>query len=900
MAPPLLTTKLYIPPPRPNLVPRSRLIERLNEGLRLGHKLTLISAPAGFGKTTLLSAWITQYLIPNIQYPIPAWLSLDEADNDPARFFTYLIAALRQLDGGVGQATTSLLGASQTPPTESLGTTLVNDIAVMSTHCALVLDDYQLIHNPLIHDALGFLLDHRPPHMHLLIATRADPPLPLPRLRARGQMTEIRADDLRFTEKEAATFLNQALGLALDAEKVAALEARTEGWIAGLQLAALSMQNKEDVAGFVNAFSGSNRHIIDYLADEVLAQQPQEIRNFLHQTCILERFCAPLCGAVTKTAHSPTRSFADSPTRSFADSQMVLEYLESSNLFITPLDDERRWYRYHRLFADFLRTGLDPARAATLHQKAARWFEAHGLMPEAVGHALAAGDKSEAVRLIVPTANQALSDGELVTVLGWLDALPDEVVRANIWLASFKAWSLIVMGQVELGESYIQSAEALLGPDASPPDRGRVLSLRCLLVEPAEKIRIAQESLDLIGDADPLSRSNTLFMLADAKDAVGDVAGAVETFRQAYKVGHQHGFEIIAAVALGHLAISLNEQGKRREAVAVCQQGAAQYVDAQGRPFPIAGLIHIVLGDLAYEANELERAYHYIQTALELGKLSAVMIVVLYATEVLAKIQYALGDAEKALATIQEAQRLAHQLDEHTWADADAALEADLRLRQGDILSAERWAESTEFPTGKIPNINDRHKFPTRARLLLAQGHPEQARALLAQREELAKEDGRCRQLITIHVLQALAERMLEHKAAARTRMEQALRLAAPEGYVRALLDEGLAVAEILAQAKHIAPRFVDKLLAAFAPSPPHPHPHTLTAPHTPTLTEALSDRELVVLRLLATDLTAPEISEELGIAVSTVRTHIKHIYGKLGAHSRYEAVQRARKLDLF
>jgi LuxR family maltose regulon positive regulatory protein len=894
----LLTTKLHMPPPRSGLVKRPRLVERLDGGLRQDHRLTLIAAPAGFGKTTLATEWLYSKNKQVSSCSI-AWLSLDEGDNDPARFFTYLIAALRQLDAGVCQATQSLLGSPQMPPTESLATTLVNDIAAIPAPFVLVLDDYQLIHNTLIHDALAFLLDHQPPQMHLLIATRTDPPLPLPRLRVRGQMTEIRADDLRFTEEEAATFLSQALGLVLDAEKIAALEARTEGWIAGLQLAALSMQNKEDIAGFVNAFSGSNRHVIDYLADEVLAQQPKEMRDFLHQTSILDRFCAPLCDAVRKAVESADRQSDQSPLCPSADSQTMLEHLERQNLFLVPLDDRREWYRYHRLFADFLRTELAPEQSATLHLRAAHWLQAHDLLSEAAEHALASGDTSEAVRIIIPAANQALHYGELVTILGWLDALPDEAVRANGWLASFKAWSLIATGQTELGESYIQSAEATLGPDASPLDRGRVLSLRCPLAEPADKIRIAKKALDMIGDADPLSRSNTLFMLGDAQDAVGDVAGAVETFREAYQVGHQHGFDIIAAAALGHLAISLNEQGKRREAVAVCHRGAAQYVDAQGRPLPIAGLIHIVLGELAYEANDLDQANHYIQTALELGKRSAVMIVILYATEALAKVQYALGNVEKALAAVQKAQRLARQSGEHMWAEADTALEANLRLRLGDILPAERWAESTTFPTDKLPNLTDRFKFPTYTRLLLAQGHPEEARALLTQREELAREDGRCRQLITIHIQQALAEHKLGSEAKALEYLGRALHLAAPEDHVRAFLDEDPVLAQLLPHARHVAHGFVEELLAAFRVSEYGSMGEKLPHPHTHTLIEPLSQRELEVLRLLASDLSAPEIAEELVIAVSTVRTHVKRIYGKLDVHSRYEAVERAKTLRL-
>jgi LuxR family maltose regulon positive regulatory protein len=875
----LLTTKLYVPPPRSNLVPRPRLIERLDEGLGLGRKLTLVSAPAGFGKTTLVTDWLYSKG-EDISSRSIAWLSLDEADNDPTRFFTYLIAALRRLDGEAGQAAQSLLGAPQTPPVESLMTLLVGDLAAVPAF-VLVLDDYHLIHTSLIHDAVEFLLNYQPPQMHLCLATRTDPPLPLPRLRVRGQMTEIRADDLRFTAQEAAAFLDQALGLTLDAEKVTALEARTEGWIAGLQLAALSMQGKKDVAGFIAAFSGSNRHVIDYLADEVLAQQPDEIRDFLRQTGILDRLTAPLCDAVTGRD----------------DGDEMLRQLEQANLFLVPLDDRREWYRYHRLFADFLRTELEPAQSAALHLKAAHWFETHDLLPEAVrhvlAHAAATGDTDEAARIIVLAGARALSDGALVTLLGWLDALPDEVVRASGWLASFKAWSLFMTGRPEAGLSYVQATEASLGPDASPVDRGRVLSLRCAIADAQEVLRMAPEALDLIGDADPLSRTGTLFMLGDAQDAVGDAAGAVETFREAHHLGQQHGYQIMAAVALAHLAISINVQGRRREAFALCQRGARQYADTRGNPLPVAGLIYVVLGDLAYEANDLEQAQQYLQKGVELGQQSATTLVILYSLEALAQVQHAMGQEQEALATIQKAQELASQAGELEWRDAGAAIEAALRLRQGDTQTAARWAEKASLPLTEPLDQTRRHEYTTYIRVLLALDRASETQALLAKLERAARKDGRRRHLITIHVQQALAEQVLGNRAQALKSLEQALCLAAPEGYVRAFLDEGPALAKFFPHARHVAPGLVDRLLSEFEPRESLPHPHT------PTLVEPLSERELQVLRLLATDLSAPEIAEELIVAVSTVRSHIKHIYGKLDAHSRYEAVERARTLGL-
>jgi LuxR family maltose regulon positive regulatory protein len=525
------------------------------------------------------------------------------------------------------------------------------------------------------------------------------------------------------------------------------------------------------------------------------------------------------------------------------------------------------------------------------------------LLPEAVEHVLAhvaaTGETDEAVRITTLAGGRALSEGSLVTLLGWLDALPDEVVRANGWLTAFKAWCLLMTGQSEVAISYIQAAEATLAHGASPVDRGRVLSLRCAVSEAEDVLRMAPQALALIGDADPLSRTGTLFTLGDAQDAVGDVAGAVETFQECYHLGQQHGHQIIAAVALAHLAISINYQGRRREALAICQRGAERYADTRGNPLPVAGLLYVVLGELAYEANDLERALKHLQTGLELGQQSATTLVVLYSLEALAQVQYAMGQGQKALATIQKAQALATQAAEFEWRGAGAAIEAGLQLRQGDIQSAWWWAESIALPITAPLDQTRKYEYTIHIRVLLALDQANEAQALLARLERAAQEDGRHRHLLTIHIQQALAEHKLGSKAKALGCLERALRLAASEDYVRAFLDEDPAVAELLVHVKHIAPEFVDKLLAALNVSEPGSMGETPSYPRTHTLVEPLSDRELEVLRLMAADLSAPEIAEELVIAVSTVRSHIKHIYGKLDAHSRYEAIERARELDL-
>jgi LuxR family maltose regulon positive regulatory protein len=420
---PLLATKIYIPPPRPGLVSRPRLIRRLDEGLRLGHRLTLVSAPAGFGKTTLLSEWCA-----GCGRPV-AWLSLDEGDNDPARFLAYLVAALQTVEVDIGAGVVAALQSPQPPSMEAGLTLLINEMTTISDPFALVLDDYHLITAQPIQDGLTFLLDHLAPQMHLCIAGRADPPLPLARLRARGQLTELRAADLRFTPGEAAAFLNTSVGLNLSNAEVAALDARTEGWIAGLQMAALSMRGRQDLPGFIRAFTGTHRFVLDYLVEEVLEQQSPGIQRFLLKTSVLERLAAPLCDAVTAGS----------------DSRTILGQLDRDHLFLIPLDNERRWYRYHHLFADLLRSRLkqtDPDRAPILRRRASEWYEQHGLIVDAVSHAFAAGDIGQVARLVEGNVLAMMGHGELTTVMRWLDGLPAGMVRSRPWLSIARAWAL--------------------------------------------------------------------------------------------------------------------------------------------------------------------------------------------------------------------------------------------------------------------------------------------------------------------------------------------------------------------------------------------------------------------------------------------------------------------------
>jgi LuxR family maltose regulon positive regulatory protein len=870
------------------------LLERLDEALRLGHKLTLVAAPAGFGKTTLVTEWI--HARAECELPVSfsvAWLSLDQADNDPVRFLTHLVAALQKVDGQIGQSIRGLLRASQLPAADYLATGLVNDLAVCvgatPRRLVLVLDDYHVVRTAWIHQVLQFLIAHQPPQLHLLLTTRQTPPLPLSRLRVRGQVTELGVGDLRFTTQEAAAFLHQALGLPLAAETIAALESRTEGWIAGLQLAALSLQGQMAAAAeeFVRTFSGSHHHVIDYLVEEVLAQQPQEIREFLYQTALLERLTAPLCDAVTGRD----------------DSVAVLRRLDQANLFLFPLDDRREWYRYHHLFAEVLRAGGDRERQAVLHQRAASWLASRGLFPEAIEHALAAEDVDQAAQLIVQAARDAFRAGSLVTLGEWLDALPDERVQADSVLATYKGFVLFMAGRHDAMNEYVTAAQNSLSPDAQPATRGRLQSLQAHLAlgngSIRQSIRLSREALASLGKEDAFFRSLTLNLLGQTHDWLGNVPAAAEAYRQAVQDGRKAGQQIGAAVAQINLGFALNELGRRREAIASCEQFVQESVAQVGEASPMAQAIDLVWSQLSYEADELDRALEQAERGLALCRQANIADGVLQAHYRLAQIYLARGDLAGMQQVIQAVRRYAGRIGRsfphQAWF---TALESEANLRRGDLAAVAQWAEDAQLRPDGRPHYWDETAYTTYTRLLLAQDRPREARTLLETRERLVRRHGRNRSLITICLQQALVEQALGHPAEAQARVAQALRLAAPEAYRRAFLDEGPSLAELLVLARSVAPDFVDELLESLAPEGIALNgPETL--PDQSELVEPLTERELEILQLVAAGLSNPEIAEHLYLSLNTVKWHAKNVYGKLNVSNRVEASTRARELDL-
>jgi LuxR family maltose regulon positive regulatory protein len=899
MKAPLLTAKLYVPPVRPDLVPRAHLFERLDEGLSLGRKLTLVSAPAGFGKTTLVSAWAARFGRP------VAWLSLDEGDNDPVRFLAYLAAALQTVGVVLDEE-------ASTAADEALLTMLVNQANTVAPF-VLVLDDYHFITAQPVHDALTFLLDHLLGTMHLVIATRADPPLPVARLRGRGQLTELRLTDLRFTPDEAAQFLERAMGLILAAEDVAALAVRTEGWIAGLQMAALSLQGKDDVSRFVAAFTGSNRYILDYLLEEVLRRESEQVQAFLLQTSILDRLCGPLCDTVARDWRLEIDG-AESPI-SDLQSQTVLEYLESANLFVVPLDERREWYRYHRLFADLLHQRLHqthPERVPVLHRRASVWYEESGLAAEAIDHALAAEDFERAAGLIEANAEATLMRGEVSTFLRWIDALPDGLVRARPTLCVSYAWMLLWQGHS------LKRIESLLR-DAEEGDEcvlGRATALRGLIAGLGGKtertVELCRLALEQLPEGDQFVRPLALWLLRAIELAGGGGKIDMRALDDVLRMSQRAGNVMLSVMIACNRAEILMRQGQPHEAAATYQQAVDLTTDTRGRRIPIAGQALVGLGELSREWGDFDAAERYLVEGIELTE-QWTEVGPLEAYIALARVRWARGDMESAWGALRKAQELAVQYDVTELDDLSVALfRAWMWISQGDLEPARRWAEERglfEFIDAPLQErVSDSYDLRMRkyellvlARLLIVQARADEALKLLASLIPAAEWRGRPALLIEIYALQALADQARGDLDRALDALKRALSLAEPRGYVGIFAGEGEPMRVLLREAvkrgvvRDIAVEYVNDLLAALGVK----EREAFTAPSPAVLAEPLSERELEVLQLLNTHLSSTEIAEQLCISANTVRYHIKNIYGKLDVHSRSDAVQRARELGL-
>lgn len=902
LARPVVATKLYVPKLRRGLVTRPRLVERLCRGAE--SRLTLVSAPAGFGKTTLLAEWLGG--APGEDRSV-AWLSLDPADNEPASFWTYVVTALQTAVPGVGSGVLDLL-ASSPLPTELVLTTVLNELATAPDGVWLVLDDYHLVDDPDVRGGMVFLLEHLPPHAHVVVSTRADPDLPLSRWRVRGELVEIRAAELRFTPDEAAAYLNEVAGLDLTAEDVAALEERTEGWIAALQLAALSMQGREDVGGFIAGFAGNDRYIVDYLVEEVLLHQPDPVRGFLSHSAILDRLTGPLCDAVTGRD----------------DGSHMLMTLERANLFIVALDDWREWYRYHHLFADVLRARLlseEPEQVPLLHQRASRWYECHGLVEDAVRHALAALDFDRAAHLMelaVPTIRRNRQDAMLV---GWLKALPDDVVRRSPVLSVFYGHMLMLSGDLDAVEPRLDDAERVLAavPDGSAAPWADTEEFRTLPATIAVyRASLAQargdvtgtsdharRALDLAGPSDHLARGGAAGFLGLAAWAKGDVSTALQTFTQAVASLHAAGNladERSGTAVLADMWLAAGRPSRARR----LYQRALQMAAAQGEPVPRATAdLHVGLSEMDREVGDFDSARRHLETAAALYERASMTENRYRWFVAMGRVADAEGDPEGAINLLDQAEQL-YRRDFLPDVRPIAALKARVWIGQGKLSQAADWARDCGVSTTDDVSYLKEFDHLTLVRLLIARhrarrdtGAIDQAVRLLDRLFEAAETSGRAGSLIEIRMLQALAYDAQGHRPHAREALGRALAEAPePDGYVRLFLDDGAPMMALLRDAEHqgVACDHARRLLSlgASAEAEP-PDSGQPTAPSADPLTE----RERQVLRLLDGELSGPQIARELFVSLNTLRTHMKHLFTKLEVTNRRAAVRRARERGL-
>jgi LuxR family transcriptional regulator, maltose regulon positive regulatory protein len=905
MASPLIATKLYVPLPRPQVVHRPHLIERLDEGV--SRKLTLVSAPAGFGKTTLVSQWIA-----DSEHPA-GWLSLDEGDSDPVRFLMYVIAALQTVATRIGEVALSALQRPQPPPIESILTVLLNEITTLPGTIVLVLEDYHLIDATSVDHAIAFLIEHLPSQLHLLITTREDPQLPLARLRARGQMTELRASDLRFTAEEAAAFLREVMGLELSSRNVAELETRTEGWIAGLQLAALSMQGREDIPAFIRAFAGDDRYIVDYLVDEVLEREPDHIRNFLLQTSILDRLSGALCDAVTGRN----------------DSRKLLESLDRANLFVMPLDTKRQWYRYHHLFGAVLRAHAleeEPEQVTSRHRAASEWFERNGSPSDAIWHALAARDFVRAAGLIEDSALRMLGSSQEVTLWSWLEAIPDELVRTMPVLSVYYGFTSFSLAGFDAAEARFRDAERWLD-EAGNDQADRMIVVNetafrslpgTIAVGRAYRagalgdvdgiVRYARQALDVMPADDDLWGGAASTVLGIGYWTMGDLEPAYRSFvngrTRLEKAGYMQ-FQIVGVHILADIRVT---QGHLREAERIYQQ-ALQLATEHGEPAWGTVDLYVGLSELCCQRGDLEAATRYLLKSKELGDHAGLLDTRHRWYIAMAGIEEAEGNLDAALDLLDEAAR-----QYVPGADPDlrpiAALKAQLWVAQERIDDALHWARERDLSVDDQLSYLREFEHLTLARVLIANYRRQRdddtmtgVLGLLDRLLDAAEAGERTGSVIAILVLQALAHEARSDISAALASLERALTLAEPEGYVQVFVGEGPTLAPLLskARASGLMLDYTGRLLGAFEPeastdegTPPH-----AGYADAQSLADSLSEREREVLLLIAEGLSNRRISERLFLALDTVKGHNRRIFGKLGVQSRTEAIARARELGL-
>jgi LuxR family maltose regulon positive regulatory protein len=900
-----LITKLHVPPVPPGWLTRPRLRKQLDAALRC--RLTLVCAPAGFGKTTLLSEWIAlQAGESATSAPPAAWLSVDKEDNDPDRFWTYFVAALQTVQSGLGQRSLEMLETGKAPSIRAMLTTLVNDISEAKRDFVLILDDYHEIASKSVHESIAFLVDHLPPRAHLVLATRVDPPLPLARLRVRGQLNELRAADLRFTTDEATAFFNDIMELGLTTDNVRALDSLTEGWIASIRMAALSMQGCENIPSFIAEFTGTHRHVMDYLVEEVLGRQRPSVQQFLVRTSVLDRLSAPLCNAVTGGDNA----------------EEMLDHLQSANLFVVPLDESRKWFRYHHLFSDLLRDRLQktqPDRIPMLHRRASQWFEREGLTSEAIQHSLAAKDLDRAADLIESVAVPLISQGKISAPQGWLEKLPEEVILSRPWLCIGLANVREARGQLVAVQPLVDAVEGILSrartaktPREAESDRrirNHLTSLRIPLFlargETDEAIRLCHEAIEHSADDQPTVRCMSVLLLGLAHWMKGDMSSAVPYLEEAAVYGQTTGNFFITLVAMGHLADIYVRQGRLHEAAEASRKAIRLGTEwGGGEPLPATSYAHICLAQILYQWNEIEEAIHYVNRAIELGRQGVQLTIAVMAVPGLAPLTELIGQTTALSDALDELEGVARASRSTVMTRVTASWRARLSLARGDIGQALQWAASRERSKGDRDEGLEfalEFEYLTLARLKIARGQLQGVPAMLDQVRKRAEAEGRMGSVLEILVLLATTLRAQGRADEAMKTLQRALSLAEPEGYVRIFVDAGEPMAELLRSAlrERIMPDYVSVLLASFGTTTGRDGSTGITVPRVKPMSEPITRRELEVLRLLAAGASNQQIAEELVLVTGTVKAHLLNIYRKLDVHSRTQAVARARELRL-
>jgi LuxR family maltose regulon positive regulatory protein len=903
----LLQTKLYVPRPKPRLVSRPRLLGKLD--LLLERKLALISAPAGFGKTALLSEWIEHQGNELVPMQV-AWLSLDSNDNDPARFLTYFVAAIQEVDANLGAEVLPILQAFQISSMKQIWEMLATQIASLTSPLVLVLDDYHVIEAPTIHEGISFMLEQMPARMHLVISTRADPPLPLSRLRVRGELVELRVSELRFSSREIADFLDLWIGKKLSSTDQKELEARTEGWIAGLQLAALAMQgladqapdNEDSLSAFVHRLSGSTRFIMDYLVEEVLQRLPEDSRSFLLRTSILERLTAPLCDAVTDRQ----------------DSQSILDTLERTNLFLFPLDDERGWYRYHHLFADLLRSFLQHAQSSSipeLHAKASAWYEGQGLITEAIEHALKVPDPDEAARLMEKVALEMLLRGEVITVQNWITWLRDEQVRHGPMLCVYFAWAFLVSEKVELAEHYLSliSQDQIDSSPSTQHLQSHVIVVRSMLAfykgDYENAIQFKRRATEQQLPEQTHLRGVLAYSSGAAYEMIGDDEAAFQSLQEAKHISHVFGNRSVELSAFKRLGDLQARRGQLHQAAHSYHRSLQIGSIREGPLLPIAAQPVYALGQLLYEWNQLDEAERYLLQGVDLSRKLESTFYLLSHLQILARVHWIRGDRESALRLRRETEQIMLEFPPHPSVAARAAvLQVRMYLCMGETQAATRWAQEhcMDWKSG--------HAYPVESmtilwtRVLIAQGNASEAIKTLEYALPVARAAGRWGVVVELLVLQALALAMTRQIPPALAALDEALRLAEPERYIRMFLDEGEPMARLLRMvyrskekgSREYETRLLEGLLPAEVPASTVSLeiPSGKSVDH-PVLIDPLTERELDVLRLIAEGNSNQEIAEKLVVTMGTVKAHVSHIYTKLDVRSRTQAILKADELHL-